>query len=287
MNIRDLEYFIAVVEFEHFGKAAKHCHVSQPTLSGQIKKLESELGVILFERSKRSVMITDAGKEIMAHARKVISGTHDIARIADSFVNPFCGQFRLGGIPTMATYLFPSVVSSVKKLMPELSLILVEDKTSDLLEKLDRGEIDAAFMALPTDDDFLESKELFKDTFFLAIPEGHEFAGLKSVGDKHLRNNQLLLLEEGHCLRGQALEACSMMNISEHDYMATSLETLRLMVKAGTGITIMPEMAIQDNEKDICYVPMESDDFSRIVGLVWRKTTVRKPVIDRLLSIFD
>jgi len=287
MNIRDLEYFLAVAEFKHFGKAAKHCHVSQPALSGQIKKLEQELGVSLFERSNRRVMMTDAGEQILAYARRTIASTYDIYKAAESFNNPLSGQYRLAGIPTIATYLFPKVVTGVKKLMPELSLILVEDKTTELIDKLNKGEIDAAVMALPLDDETLMSEELFNDSFFLAVPEGHEFTKLKHVDLEHLQHSELLLLEEGHCLRGQALEACNTIKINEHDFMATSLETLRLMVKAGTGITVMPEIAIQKNEKGLHYIPFKANSFSRKVGLVWRKTTVRMPVIENILSILQ
>jgi len=253
VNIRDLEYFLAVAEFQHFGKAAKHCHVSQPTLSGQLKS--------------------------------TISSIQDIHKLAHSFTNPLSGQFRLGGIPTISTYVFPEVVSEVRSLMPDLSLILIEDKTRSLVDQLNKGEIDAAIMALPIEYDFLVSQALYDDAFYLAVPEGHELSGLECAKLEHLQDNQLLLLEEGHCLRGQAIEACNTININEYDFMATSLETLRLMVKAGTGMTIMPEMAIQKDEKGIHYLPFESNSFKRKVGLVWRKTTVRKPVIDVLLGL--
>lgn len=285
MNIRDLEYFLAVAEFQHFGEAARYCHVSQPTLSGQIKKLEKELGVSLFERSNRSVLLTDAGKSIRGHAARILSGTQEIFEIANQFDSPLSGRFRLGGIPTVSPYLFPKIVSAVKSSMPDLTLNLVEEKTAVLVEMLRGGEIDAAYVALPVPDEILMSQDLFEDVCYLAVPEGHELSSLKEVKIDDIANREILLLEDGHCLRGQALEFCSTVAIGEYDFRATSLETLRLMVKAGTGVTIFPEMAIRKNERDIRYIPFVPS-LTRRIGLIWRKTTVRMPVIEQLLKIF-
>lgn len=285
LNTRDLKYFTAVAELRHFGQAAKECNVSQPTLSGQIKKLEGQLGVSLFERTNKKVMLTDAGKEILPYAHKALMSIDDICDISHSFKNPFSGRFRLGAIPTIASYVFPEFVSKVKKQLPELTLILTEEKTEIIMEQLNRGEIDAAIVALPIHDHSLDSHELFEDEFYLAVPSNHKLCKNKSIVMEQLKNQELLLLEEGHCLRGQALEACETVNISEYNFMATSLETLRQMVKAGTGITIIPKIATIENEEGIHYIPFKSSSKSRTVGLIWRKTNVKRAVIEQTIKL--
>ncbi len=286
MNIKDLKYFLAVTELEHFGKAAKRCYVSQPTLSGQLKKLEEQLGVALFERTNRRVMLTEAGKQILHSARRILLEVDTINEIAQCSHDPISGKFRLGAFPTLATYVFPDLVAKVKQSMPDLRLILIEEKTEELIEQLRHGEIDAALLALPIDDDFLVSQKLFDDEFFLAIPTGHEFTNLDKIDQKTLKGHELLLLEEGHCLRDQALEICHLHGINEEqDFKATGLETLRQMVKAGSGITFMPNIAIQENESGICYIPFNYPAPMRTIGMVWRKTTVRKEVISNCCDI--
>lgn len=286
MNIRDLKYFLAVAEQEHFGHAAERCNVSQPTLSGQIKKLEESLGVMLFERSNRHVMLTDTGRQLVSNARRILREIDAMQDIAESARDPLAGKFRLGAFPTLSTYLFPKIVSKVTDTMPNLRLILIEEKTSVLTEKLKNGDIDAALLALPINDDYLLSHALFEDPFLLAVPPEHEFTHSKAVDQNTLKDHKLLLLEEGHCLRDQSLEICQRHGIAEEqDFKATGLETLRQMVKAGTGITFMPQIAIQEKEHGICYVPFKPPVPSRNIGLVWRKTTHRTDVIKRLIEM--
>ena len=285
LNIRDLEYFLAIAELKHFGKAAKKCHVSQPTLSGQIKKLEEQLGISLFERSNKKVMLTEAGEDIIPFAQSVLFNAEQICETSQTFKNPLAGRLRLGAIPTLASYLFPDFVTQVRDQLPELTLILTEEKTDTLVEQLNKGLIDAAIVALPISHDFFASEVLFEDEFLLAVPTSHTFYAYSSITMEQLKNQQLLLLEEGHCLRGQALEACAAVNIHEHNFMATSLETLRQMVKAGTGITIMPKIATLENEKDITYIPFTSSSQSRTIGLIWRKTHLKKTVIEKTINI--
>ena len=288
MNIRDLRYFLAVAELNHFGKAAEQCHVSQPTLSGQIKKLEESLGVALFERTNRRVMLTDIGAEIAISARHILREVEGISEIAQRAQDPLAGKFRLGAFPTLSTYIFPQLVPKVKAAMPQLRLILIEEKTEQLIAQLHKGEIDAAFLALPIDDDFLRSQKCFDDEFFLAVPPEHSLAQKTEIDQTTLAQHKLLLLEEGHCLRDQALSVCQLHGTDEEqDFKATGLETLRQMVKAGTGITFMPQMAIQPNETGICYVPFKSPAPKRSIGLVWRKTSARQAVIDQLLSDYE
>ena len=287
MNIRDLRYVVAVAELQHFGQAAEHCHVSQPTLSGQIKKLEELLGIQLFERTNRRVVPTDACNDILISARRILREVENITDIADSSHDPLAGKFRLGAFPTLAAYVFPELVQKVKAAMPDLRLILIEEKTDQLIDKLKCGEIDAALLALPVEDDFLLSQTLFEDEFFLAVPPHHEFASLSTVHQDMLSSHCLLLLEEGHCLRDQALEVCKLHNIGEEqDFRATSMETLREMVKAGTGITFIPKIAIHEGEVGIHYIPFEAPIPTRTIGLVWRKTTARAQVVNRLTEIF-
>lgn len=287
MNIRDLRYVVAIADLQHFGQAAEQCHVSQPTLSGQIKKLEEQLGIQLFERTNRRVVPTDVCTSILVSARRILGEVDNINDIADASHDPLGGKFRLGAFPTLATYVFPELVQKVKGTMPDLRLILIEEKTDQLIDKLKSGEIDAALLALPVPDDFLLSQKLFDDEFYLAVPPDHELALCKSINQDVLSPYRLLLLEEGHCLRDQALEVCKLHGIGEEqDFKATSMETLREMVKVGTGITFMPKIAIHEGEIGIHYIPFDSPAPTRTIGLVWRKTTARQQVIDCLTHLF-
>ncbi len=286
MNIKDLQYFLAVAELEHFGKAAAKCHISQPTLSGQIKKLEEQLGITLFERNNRKVIVTEPAKKIALYAKQIIGEVNCIKEIAKNLQDPLSGKFRLGAFPTLSPYIFPNIVMQSKKVMPELRLILIEEKTEQLLEMLNHGTIDAAFLALPVANDFLVTHPLFEDEFYLAVPSNHELTQHKYADQNILKAHTVLLLEEGHCLRDQSLDACHLYNIEEEqDFKATGLETLRQMVKAGTGITFMPHIAIKKNEAGIDYIPFKQPAPKRSIGLVWRKTTARKKVMDKLIEM--
>ncbi len=290
MNIRDLKYLLAIKETGSFSRAAKQCYVSQPTLSGQVKKLEESLGVRIFERSSKQIIITAVGEQIIASAMKVIAEVERIDALADAAIDPLSGRFRLGAFPTLATYLFPGIVMPINTCMPDLKLILVEEKTQSLIDKLKSGQIDAALLALPVVDEQFKIKVLFDDYFRLAVKTDHKLANKSEIGQTSLLSKDLLLLEEGHCLRDQALEICSLMGANEEqDFRATSLETLRLMVKAGTGITLMPEIAMglnKDRDEDgIRYIPFKEPRPKRTIGLVWRKTLIKTAVIDELIKI--
>jgi LysR family transcriptional regulator, hydrogen peroxide-inducible genes activator len=288
MNLRDLQYLIAVADLRNFSQAANQCCVSQPTLSNQIRKLEETLGVVVFERSNKRVMPTETGEQIIALARRVLREVDAMHDVAQSAQDPLAGKFRLGAFPTLSTYVFPALVPKITAALPQLRLVLVEEKTQALLDRLKRGELDAALLALPVNDDQLAVKNLFDDEFFLAVPPQHPLAKKKTVEQSDLSNSKLLLLEEGHCLRDQALEVCHRVGMEEEqDFRATSLETLRQMVKAGTGITFMPQIAIQPDESGICYVPFKKPAPYRTIGLVWRKTTARMAVIEKLLPMLQ
>lgn len=283
MNLRDLEYLVATTEICSFSKAADKCNTSQPTLSSQIKKMEEYLGVKLFERSNKKVIPTETGLKITELARNILQMVDSIKETAMLAGDPLTGYFKLGAFPTLASYIFPKIVKQVRANMPKLKLVLIEEKTAILLDKLREGKIDAALLALPIEDEILEFKELFEDEFLLAVPSDHFWAGRKKINASEIAGEKLLLLEEGHCLREQALDFCQRAGSTENEeFRATSLETLRQMIKAGTGITLMPQLAITDNEKGISYIKFSKPAPKRKIAMVWRKTSVRKDVIDKI-----
>lgn len=284
MNLKDLHYLVAVADTRHFGQAAELCHISQPTLSMQIKKLEEHLGVTLFERTNKQVMTTQVGESIILRARSILREAKEIRDIGRMTQSPFAGEFRLGAFPTIAPYFLPDVIPAVIQQLPDLKLLLKEEKTSVLLESLGQGELDAAVIALPVTQEGLESTILFDDPFLLAVPKGHLLGGRSAVTRQDMMGEELLLLEEGHCLREHALEVCSLIGVPERkDFRATSLETLRQMVRAGVGITLMPRIAMRDD--GLVYIPFKGHAPTRRIGLVWRKTSVRKQCIELLAQL--
>jgi LysR family hydrogen peroxide-inducible transcriptional activator len=281
MNLRDLSYLVAVADLRSFVQAAEQCCISQPTLSTQIKKLEDTLGVKVFERSNKKVMPTELGEKIVASARRILHEVEHIKELADNAQDPMAGNFRLGAFPTLSTYVFPDLVPMIKQTLPNLRLILIEEKTDQLITQLKHGKIDAALLALPIHEDTLETITLFEDVFMLAVASDNPLAQKATIEEADLYHHQMLLLEEGHCLRGQALQICQLNNIEEQqDVRATGLETLRQMVRAGTGITFMPKIAIHEPEDGICYIPFVEPAPTRTIGLVWRKTSVRKQLME-------
>jgi LysR family hydrogen peroxide-inducible transcriptional activator len=285
MNLRDLQYLVAVADYRHFGKAAEQCNTSQPTLSMQLKKLEETLGVQLFERTSKKVMITPIGETIAAKARQILQDSRDILELAKAAQDPYAGEFRLGAFPTLAPYFLPMAVPTIHKALPKLKLLLVEEKTPLLLERLKAGILDAAFLALPLKEDWLEVIPLFDDPFLLAVSSEHALAKRKYVSQQDIKGEQLLLLEDGHCMRNQALEVCSLIGSSQQqEFQATSLETLRQMVAAGVGITLIPKIAI-GKDKSVRYIPFDKISPSRTIGMVWRKHAARKESILHIASL--
>jgi LysR family hydrogen peroxide-inducible transcriptional activator len=286
MTLRDLEYLVTVADLRHFGKAAEVCHVSQPTLSMQLRKLEDELGVALFERTNKHVLVTDVGERVVEEARAMLRQAGTILEIAKTARDPFAGDLKLGAFPTLAPYLLPMVVPKVAAAFPNLKLLLLEEKTDALVRKVVEGGVDAALLALPTSDDRLESVALFEDRFRLAVPESHELAKRTAISRVDLKNQRLLLLEEGHCLRHQALELCSTLGSSEYEgFRATSLETLRQMVAAGVGITVVPEIAIGVDRRGVRYIPFDGQPPSRTIGMIWRKTSPRTEALRAIAAL--
>ena len=289
MNLRDLRYLVALADERHFGKAAERCFVSQPTLSAQVRKLEEYLGVPLVERQPKRVALTPTGEKIVRRARLLLQEADAIVEVARNDRDPLAGPLKLALIPTVGPYLLPHVAGRLRKELPRLKLMLYEYQTEPLLEKLRAGEIDVGVIALPVMLDGLESAELYEEPFTLAVPASHPLAEHERIKVDDLRGETLLLLEDGHCLRDQALEVCSRIRINEaQDYRATSLETLRQMVAAGHGITLLPELAAETpvgTARGLRIKPFSRPAPSRTIGAVWRKSTTRAPAIEAIVEV--
>ena len=290
MNLRDLRYLVALAEHKHFGRAAQASFVSQPTLSTQIKKLEEELGVALVERTPRKVLLTEAGKEIALRARDVLTEVDQIKAIARRTIDPESGTLRLGIFPTLGPYLLPHVVPQISARFPRLESLLVEEKTELLLKQLREGRLDTVVLALPVHDDQLHAEFLFEEPFLLAVPEQHEFARRKTLKMDDLSDQSLLLLEDGHCLRDQALEVCELSGAGEKaGFRATSLETLRQMVAANVGVTLLPTLAVKPpvaRSENIHFVQFRGTAPSRRIAMLWRKSSALAPFLKTFSGIF-
>lgn len=283
MNLRDLEYLVALDEHRHFGRASAACFVSQPTLSTQIRKLEAELGVELVERSGRRVQLTTAGTEVVRRAKHVLADVAEIRSIADQAADPRAGTLRLGIFPTLGPYLLPHVIPQLREAFPDLRLQLVEEKTDDLVTMLEAGELDAIVVATPVVVDGAEVLPLFREDFVLAGPRGDVLLEGPQMDSADLRGAELLLLTEGHCLRDQALEICRTTAASERGhYRATSMETLRHMVSSGAGRTLLPRLAIAP---PVAPNPgLQIREFAdpaphRDIALVWRTGSVYRDLL--------
>lgn len=290
MNLRDLKYLVALAEHKHFGRAAAASFVSQPTLSTQIRKLEDELGVALVERAPRRVMLTPVGHEVAERARKVIAEVEQMSEIARRSQDPEAGSVRLGMFPTLGPYLLPHVVPAIRERFPRLELLLVEEKTDQILARLRDGRLDAALLALPLHDDQLHVEPLFDEPFLLAVPRAHPMATRGPLKLRDLDDQHLLLLEEGHCLRDQALDVCRLSGADERDgFRATSLETLRQMVASGVGITLLPVLAVQPPvppSPDIRLLGFDGEPPHRKIAMVWRRSSAMDGFLHKLAGEF-
>ncbi|MCI1709072.1 MAG: DNA-binding transcriptional regulator OxyR [Chiayiivirga sp.] len=290
MNLRDLRYFIALADQRHFGRAAEACFVSQPTLSTQIRKLEDELGVALVERAPRRVMLTPVGRDIAERARRVVAEVEQMKESARRSRDPQAGTVRLGLFPTLGPYLLPHVIPRLRTEFPRLELLLVEEKTEVILRQLREGRLDAGVLALPLHDEQLHVEFLFEEPFLLAVPETHPFAQRPAVTMKDLAHESLLLLEDGHCLRDQALDVCALAGAGEKTgFRATSLETLRQMVAANVGITLLPALAVQapvPRSDAIRLLPFRGTPPSRRIAMVWRKSSALGEFLLQLAAVF-
>jgi len=292
MNLRDFHYLTALAQHQHFGRAAEACFISQPTLSTQIRKLEDELGVALVERTSRKVLLTAAGQEMAAHARRIVAEVEQMKETARRSRNPEAGSVRLGLFPTLAAYLLPHVVPVINQRFPQLELRLVEEKSDLLLTQLHSGQLDAAILALPLHEEQLHSQFLFEEPFVLAMPRQHPLAQHTHLTVEALTGQQLLLLQDGHCLRDQALAVCHLAGAQETSgFQATSLETLRQMVAAGVGITLLPLLAVQPpvtSPANLHLLPFSGDNRpSRHIGMVWRRSSAMSHFLPQLAALFS
>jgi LysR family transcriptional regulator, hydrogen peroxide-inducible genes activator len=284
MNFKDLQYFSTLAKTKNFGEAAALCGVSQPGLSIQIKKLEKELGVNLFERSTKQVVITPEGSEILERAERILREANDLRLCAKQFRDPYQGKLIIGAFPTLAPYLFPRIISDLRSSYPKMKFYIGEDKTVTLLEQLKSGKIDAAFIALPHEDKQLESQFIFEEEFLLAVSKTNPRAKCDSIDSKEIKGEELMLLSDGHCLRDQSLEFCGANQISESvDFRASGLETLRQMVAGDLGMTLIPTCAKQNND-GLAYIPFTDPAPKRRIALFWRKSSAKR---DIFLEIAD
>jgi len=291
VNLRDLEYLVAIADHLHFGRAAEASFVSQPTLSTQLRKLETELGVTLVERSRSGVMLTPAGEAVVERARAVLRETSDIRDIARHAADPEAASIRMGLFPTLGPYLLPHVVPAVREQFPKLELLLVEEKTEIVLHRLADGALDVGVLALPIHDAKLHIEPLFTEDFLLAVPRSHPLADHDGPVDlATIAGEQVLLLEEGHCLRDQALSVCRIAGAGERSgFRATSLETLRQMVAAGVGMTLLPELAVRPpvpESPDIALLRFSEPVPSRRIAMTWRRSSTYGDLLTRLAGVF-
>jgi LysR family hydrogen peroxide-inducible transcriptional activator len=247
LTLRDLQYLVAVADAAHFGKAAAACHVSQPALSAQIRKVENVLDVQLFERSNRRVAITPAGEAVVRQARVVLEEAQKIGDMTKAVGKPLSGKLNLGAIATVGPYLLPHLLAPLRKAFPKLDLFLREGLTEELLEELKSGQLDAVIASDTFSDSSLRTIPLFFEPFVLAAPADHPLAAKQNPTRRDLRSDEMVLLEDGHCLRDQTLDICPAKRKGRvRQFHATSLETLKHLVATGSGYTLMPELAVRD-----------------------------------------
>ncbi len=292
VTVRELQYLVELARLGNFHRAAEVCGVSQPTLSTQIRKLEEKLGIILVERSTRHAILTPVGIEIVQRAQEVLNGVQDIQDIATRNTEKAGGKLRLGVFPTLGPYLLPTLVPLIAGQFPGLQLQLIEEKSELLLERLQAGQLDAALLALPIYEPGLQVTPIFEEPFLLAVPQDHALANRDSVTTDELHGHQLMLLEDGHCLRDQALSLCHYWGAQETSgFRATSLETLRQMVAAGMGITLLPKLATSGplaqsgNLRFIRF--LDRPEPSRTIGMVWRRSSARAAILRQITRLAD
>ncbi len=286
MNIRDLRYILAVAEYGHFGQAAAHCYVSQPTLSMQIKKLEDELGIALFERHPKKVRINPAAEPILAQAQAILTAIDELKSLAQQAQDPLSGEVRLGIIPTVAPYLLGRISASLQKKMPKLKLKIHEDKTENIISQLRKGQLDGIILALPiTGIKDLAQQTLYEEKFKIALSKNNPLAKKKYLSLKEIIQQPLLLLAEGHCLRDQALSLCQTQQNIAHDFQATSLETLSQIVAASDNITLFPELAtLKNTNAHLVFRNFNPPSPKRTIALLWRNSNPRKKIFHYLAT---
>jgi LysR family transcriptional regulator, hydrogen peroxide-inducible genes activator len=289
MNLQELSYFVAVAEHRHFGRAAQACHVSQPTLSGQLLKLEQQLGVTLFERNNRSVSITPVGEKILEHARRALEEAGLVESVAKTSRDQLVGPLKLGVIPTLAPYLIPLILGPLREAYPRLTIELWEDVTVSLLERLRSQRLDAALLATEIPESDLTTVVLFDEPFLAALPSSHRLASRKRIDQADLADD-LLVLADGHCLAGQAREACGRTRrigdaLPQRALQAASLETLANLVAAGYGTTLAPQLAASSMERRGVVLRPLLGKASRTIRLASRPTFPRPKALQALVRV--
>ena len=277
-TMKQLQYLVALADTRHFGRAAERCHITQSTLSAGIRDLESVLGTAVAERSNRHVLITRVGALIAERAKALLRDAEEVMEVASAGRSPMTGEMRLGVIPTIGPFLLPRVLPGLRERFPELTVYLREEQTAPLLARLEDGELDAALIALPYETGDLDTRAILEDEFLFACNREHALAGAGEVSLDALAGERLLLLEEGHCLRGHALEVCEIGDtIARAQFEASSLHTLVQMVAAGIGVTLVPRLAVdariaQGTDISLLRLAMPA---SRRIGLAWRRSSLR------------
>jgi LysR family hydrogen peroxide-inducible transcriptional activator len=287
LSLRQLQYLVAVAETRSFRRAAQLCHVSQPALSAQIAVLEQSLGVRLFDRDRRLVLPTAAGQDILQRAQRVLVEADDLVDAAKRLGDPLTGTLRIGVIPTVSPYLLPEVVPTLRRRLPLLAVQWIEDKTDVLVDRLQVGTLDAALLALEARLGDLEQEIIAIDPFVLATPRGHPLARRRTPARlEDLNGVDLLLLEDGHCLRDQALAFCARGRIHELDFRATSLPTLVQMVTAGAGVTLLPRLAlpVEARRSQLAIRRFVAPIPHRTIGMVWRRGAATKPALQAVAA---
>jgi len=279
-TLKQLKYLCAVAEHGHFGRAAKACHVSQSTLSAGIIELEDVLGTSLVERNNRQVLLSGLGQEVVARSQEILLQAEDLVALCDASAEPFTGKLRLGVIPTIAPFVLPQLLKRLRSKYPDFQLFIREDLSGHLVDALYRGEVDVILLALPFPAENVDTMALYEDDFVLASPASNVFSASAEVKTSQLKGEELLLLEDGHCLRDHALEACKLRDADiSIPYQATSLNTIVQMVANGIGITLLPRMALDAHilsGTDVSVYEFSEKNVSRTIGLMWRNKTPRQ-----------
>jgi len=288
ISVKDLHYLVVLSQTQHFGKAAEICHVSQPTLSGQIKKLEQSLGARLIEASKPKLLLTLLGEQVVAKAKPVLTQVEDIESLATQHQDPYSGTLKLALIPSVAAYILPFLTQQVGDQLPDLRIELVELQTHKLLQQLHAGSIDAGLLALPKPAAGLRCLPLWVEEFVLAVPVQHAWVGRENVGSHEIASQKLLILEDGHCLSDQTRRLCGLSD-GNNQFKGTSLETLRHMVRMGYGVTLIPKLTQllwqEQGETGIEFIAINKPVPGRQLGLMGRSGSALWPVIERLNSL--
>lgn len=291
MNIRDLQYILAIETHGSVTRAAEACEVTQPTLSAQVAKLERELGIVIFERDGRGLRVTAAGRTVLDHARRIVGAVDDLHAATQQHLDPLAGELRLGLIPTLAPYLLPSLLPALRTELSRIAISIVEEQTASLVEHVRSGNLDAAMIATDEEDDRLASLALFDEPLWVALCNDHALASNETIDAGELEAATLLLLAEGHCLRDQALALCNDRALGVNvpgDFRAASLETILNLVEAGLGVTLVPELCLNSarlRSRTLAVRPLAGDGVHRGIRLIYRRSSPRAVLMSRLAHV--